>query len=301
LAARCGRVAEAELHFERARELVSEDYAGLHGGFTAAGAEVFLAAREPENALEWHHSRILRGPAESGYGEDDLAPFAHTAAEAAQSARDAGDDRGVARAIAMLEEVGDQGQAVPSKTPRPDREVQAMAKAVFDAEVARCRGEPNQAELWRAAIDRCHAAGRPWEEAISSLRCAEALLTAGSSTSEVGGLLRQSHLTAVELGAQPLRTEVESLARIARISLRQPGPVENAVPAPAALAGLTAREREILGFLMAGRSNGEIARELVISDKTVSVHVSNILRKTGTTTRREVAALAERLAAGRDT
>jgi DNA-binding NarL/FixJ family response regulator len=58
---------------------------------------------------------------------------------------------------------------------------------------------------------------------------------------------------------------------------------------------LTLREREILAFLVAGRSNGEIAKELVISSKTVSVHVSNILRKTETSSRVEAAALAERL------
>ncbi|WUJ75896.1 helix-turn-helix transcriptional regulator [Kribbella soli] len=62
----------------------------------------------------------------------------------------------------------------------------------------------------------------------------------------------------------------------------------------ARLAGLTEREREVLSFLVAGRSNGEIAKELFISDKTVSVHVSNILRKTGTTSRVAAAALAER-------
>ena len=52
---------------------------------------------------------------------------------------------------------------------------------------------------------------------------------------------------------------------------------------PAGVAGvgadLTAREREILGHLAAGRTNGEIAKALVISTKTASVHVSNILRK----------------------
>ncbi|WUJ56457.1 LuxR C-terminal-related transcriptional regulator [Kribbella sp. NBC_00382] len=61
------------------------------------------------------------------------------------------------------------------------------------------------------------------------------------------------------------------------------------------MSALTARELEILGFLVAGRSNGEIAKELFISGKTVSVHVSNILRKTGTASRLEAAALAERL------
>ena len=46
---------------------------------------------------------------------------------------------------------------------------------------------------------------------------------------------------------------------------------------------------------VAGRSNGEIAKDLVITDKTVSAHVSNILRKTGTASRLEAAALAVRL------
>jgi DNA-binding NarL/FixJ family response regulator len=80
-----------------------------------------------------------------------------------------------------------------------------------------------------------------------------------------------------------------------RVTLREPTPIAAAHGGPAALAGLTPREREILAFLVAGRSNGEIAKNLVISDKTVSVHVSNILRKTGTATRVEAAALAKRL------
>ncbi|WSY28143.1 helix-turn-helix transcriptional regulator [Kribbella sp. NBC_00889] len=61
------------------------------------------------------------------------------------------------------------------------------------------------------------------------------------------------------------------------------------------LSALTSREREVLAFLVAGRSNGEIAKELFISHKTVSAHVSNILRKTGTAGRLEAAALAVRL------
>ncbi|WTK91996.1 helix-turn-helix transcriptional regulator [Kribbella sp. NBC_01510] len=61
------------------------------------------------------------------------------------------------------------------------------------------------------------------------------------------------------------------------------------------MATLTAREREVLALLVAGRSNGEIAKELVISDKTASAHVSNILRKTGTASRMAAAALATRL------
>ena len=42
---------------------------------------------------------------------------------------------------------------------------------------------------------------------------------------------------------------------------------------------LTAREGEILALVAEGRSNGEIGKQLFISAKTVSVHVSNILGK----------------------
>ena len=60
---------------------------------------------------------------------------------------------------------------------------------------------------------------------------------------------------------------------------------------PAAFTGLTARENEVLAHLVANRTNAEIAEALFISEKTVSVHVSNLLRKTDTGSRREVAAL----------
>ncbi|HEV7962012.1 MAG TPA: LuxR C-terminal-related transcriptional regulator [Actinoplanes sp.] len=68
---------------------------------------------------------------------------------------------------------------------------------------------------------------------------------------------------------------------------------------PEALAGtpvkdLTAREREVLGCLAEGMSNKQIARALGISVRTVTVHVSNLLRKTGAASRTEVALRAVR-------
>jgi DNA-binding CsgD family transcriptional regulator len=230
--------------------------------------------------------------------EDGLPIFAMIAAEAAQAARDAGDADGVTRAVAALDDMLGRWPMAPFSEDRPDAADEAMCKAMFEAEVARCKGEPGQAELWQRAVDNCRAAGFPWEEALSSLRCVEAMLAAGAPASGVSELLRKTHRRAVELGAEPLRGKVETLARLARVNLREPVVVAGgSADPPAALAGLTGREREILAFLVAGRSNGEIAKELVISDKTVSVHVSNILRKTGTSSRVEVAALAERLLA----
>jgi two-component system nitrate/nitrite response regulator NarL len=64
------------------------------------------------------------------------------------------------------------------------------------------------------------------------------------------------------------------------------------VPAP----DLTAREREVLGLLAEGMSNKQIARALGISVRTVTVHVSNLLRKTGAASRTEAALMAIRAA-----
>jgi DNA-binding NarL/FixJ family response regulator len=60
---------------------------------------------------------------------------------------------------------------------------------------------------------------------------------------------------------------------------------------------LTDREREVLALLVEGRSNRQIAGRLYISEKTVSVHVSNILAKLGVRSRTEAAAIARREAA----
>jgi DNA-binding CsgD family transcriptional regulator len=54
---------------------------------------------------------------------------------------------------------------------------------------------------------------------------------------------------------------------------------------PARLAGLTAREVEVLQLLARGLSNKEIAERLVISRKTVGHHVEHIYAKTGTANR----------------
>ena len=57
-------------------------------------------------------------------------------------------------------------------------------------------------------------------------------------------------------------------------------------------ARLTAREQEVLSFLAAGMSNKQMARSMGISIRTVAVHVSNVLRKTGNTSRTAAAVWA---------
>ncbi|MEU9253243.1 response regulator transcription factor [Streptomyces sp. NPDC048270] len=57
---------------------------------------------------------------------------------------------------------------------------------------------------------------------------------------------------------------------------------------------LTDREREVLGLVADGRSNREIARALVLSEKTVKTHVSNILMKLDLADRTQAALWAVR-------
>jgi pimeloyl-ACP methyl ester carboxylesterase/DNA-binding CsgD family transcriptional regulator len=68
-------------------------------------------------------------------------------------------------------------------------------------------------------------------------------------------------------------------------------PVYAAAPSTEVLP-LTPREIEVLRLIAAGRSNQEIAQELVISFNTVTNHVKNILGKTGTGNRTEAASYA---------
>ncbi|MDF3293593.1 response regulator [Streptomyces silvisoli] len=59
-------------------------------------------------------------------------------------------------------------------------------------------------------------------------------------------------------------------------------------------SSLTDREREVLGLIADGRSNREIARALVLSEKTVKTHVSNILMKLDLADRTQAALWAVR-------
>ena len=62
---------------------------------------------------------------------------------------------------------------------------------------------------------------------------------------------------------------------------------------------LTEREREVLEHMARGLSNGEIARKLVVSPKTVRNHVSNVFTKLQVTDRSEAVERARRAGLGR--
>jgi NarL family two-component system response regulator LiaR len=59
-------------------------------------------------------------------------------------------------------------------------------------------------------------------------------------------------------------------------------------------ADLTAREMQVLKLIAQGRANAEIAQELVITERTVKAHVSNLLGKLHLSDRTQAAVYAWR-------
>jgi DNA-binding CsgD family transcriptional regulator len=135
---------------------------------------------------------------------------------------------------------------------------------------------------WRETVAAFEAMGHVFESARSQARLA-AVLRAAGEPAQAQPLVDQARATARRLKSEPLQRELRSLG----------GPGQRR-PSESSATALTPREREILALVADGRSNGEIAKLLFISAKTVSVHVSNILSKLGASGRTEAAALARR-------
>jgi len=166
------------------------------------------------------------------------------------------------------------------------------------AELARLGGHSDP-DLWAAAAKAWERLGEPYPTAYAHWRQAEALLLGGLGREQVEPSLRAAHATASALGAAPLQTEVEALARRGRLHLgtdpaTTPPPAPKP-PSPLDRLGLTAREQEVLALVAIGRTNAQIAETLFISPKTATAHVSNILGKLGVNNRVEAATIAHRL------
>ena len=133
-----------------------------------------------------------------------------------------------------------------------------------------------------AAADAWADLAQPYHEAIALVHAAR-LALAERATREAAARLRKAAPLAQRLGASPLTAQIAELTR------RTAGDTDPGDP------GLTGRELEVLRLVAAGQSNREIAAALVISPKTASVHVSNILAKLGAATRTEAAVKAHEL------
>ena len=194
------------------------------------------------------------------------------------------------------------------------------SRAFCAAEMSRMHDRPDPV-AWRAVIEVAETTGALYRTAYPRLRLAEALLEraadGGSAVGRASGSadraeaaveLRKAHFLAVRLCARPLMHLTGALGARARISLDETAEARS-IPMPDLRAphsaarkltdlGLSPREIEVLGVLIEGRTNRQIAQELFITEKTAAIHVSRILDKLGAANRVEAAASAHRLGLG---
>jgi DNA-binding NarL/FixJ family response regulator len=152
----------------------------------------------------------------------------------------------------------------------------ALAQAL--GELALLEGdETAAAEHFSQAVEQHRALAIPHERAQIELRAGIALAAAGEreeALERLGGAYR----TARKLGAQPLASEAaQEVAALGESVAQRLG--SRAEAAAGDGAGLTRRELEVLRHVSIGRTNREIAQELFISQRTVDMHVRNLLAK----------------------
>jgi len=150
-------------------------------------------------------------------------------------------------------------------------------------------GTADREPYWLSIAGDWRGAASAWEERGFPYEAAEALADADETEARLEALAHYEALGAPRSAAN-LRRRLRA-AGVKRIP-RGPRAASRAGP-----GGLTPRETEVLDAIVRGATNAEIARELVITPKTVDHHVSALLAKLGVGSRREAGAAAERLSA----
>ena len=151
------------------------------------------------------------------------------------------------------------------------------AMAAFAAgAVALAAGDPG------AALAASRRSARLWQQLEAPYETARARALVGLACRALGDddtaafELEAARGVFAGLGAAPDLERVEAMMR----------------PAAPDAHGLTAREQEVLGLVAGGKSNREIAAELVLSEHTVARHLQNIFAKLGVSSRTAASAFA---------
>jgi ATP/maltotriose-dependent transcriptional regulator MalT len=176
---------------------------------------------------------------------------------------------------------------IAARTGHPDA-LAALAHAL--GETALAEGHPESAAQQLERAVELHATlDIPFERAQVQLRAGVALAAAGQGDAAAERLV-EAHTGARRLGAVPLAAQAaakleelgESIER--RLGRRAAAEHEN--------GGLSRRELEVVRLVASGRTNREIADQLVLSTRTIDMHVRNILTKLGCRSRTEAATKA---------
>lgn len=158
--------------------------------------------------------------------------------------------------------------------------------AVLDGDAERA------AQQFRRSLDLLREADSPLERAETHLRAGMTLIAMGERQSAVEHWV-QAYRTADKLGAKPLADQAaQALAALGekidqRVGRRAAGKLRH--------GGLTRRQLEILQLVAQGRTNGDIARMLFVSPRTIDMHVGDILARLDCHTRTEAVCKAGEL------
>jgi len=161
---------------------------------------------------------------------------------------------------------------IASATGQPEA-LSALAHAL--GEIALLDGDPHQAvQQFRQALDLLRDVADPYCHATTQWRAGIACAAANQRDAAVVHLAN-AYRTARKLGARPLATRIaQALAALGEPIVERLG---QGAAGRFRSGDLTRRQREILQLVAQGRTNAEIARTLVLSPRTVEMHVANIL------------------------
>jgi DNA-binding CsgD family transcriptional regulator/tetratricopeptide (TPR) repeat protein len=147
---------------------------------------------------------------------------------------------------------------------------------------------------WSEAAAAWAELGFPWWHLRCRLWYAQSLLRTRGARDVAAGIVAEVEAAAAELGANGLVAAAQELTTTAGLTLPATPPdlaTASTPEQPDPLDSLTPREREVFALLAEGLSNRAIAERLYISEKTASVHVSNILAKLEVSSRLQAVAL----------
>ena len=324
-AAACGAAALQALvwrgRFDKAEQLLEELGAlGLPAGWSSLGADLLLARGDADAATPLVRETAASRPADfrSPGAVDVLAELQLAAMlddqpgalETARSYLAQMEDTDSPLRAAAVARIGFQTLCLARVT----RGVMTdELKALSARQLASAQG--GLTDEWRPtyhgvqlALAEAYAATYAGEPAVAQFRVAASLsepfgayfaleprlylaaeLLAHGGRDEGRELLVECWSTAHDMGARDLERRAGSLATRTRV------PLPRAAAREGPLSRLTPREREVVDLLATGATNKTIAATLFVTEKTASVHVSNVLAKLGVANRGEAAALVRHL------
>jgi DNA-binding CsgD family transcriptional regulator len=187
--------------------------------------------------------------------------------------------------VEIMLAVGD-ADAAASACGELEQLARGFESGMLDAVVAHARGAVDlDAGDPRAALVALRQAGSAWQELGAPYEAARVRVLVGLACRALG----DDDSAALELdAARDVFAELRAAPDVARVDALSGSAV------PAGTHGLTPRELQVLRLVAAGATNKAIAAELVLSERTVDRHVSNIFAKLGASSRSAATAYAYR-------